>query len=114
MPSPSLKKIRLATLLLPPVGLVLLWRDREVRIGRKLLGTLGVLLYSIVYAAIVVVILMTTAGMEVEWRGGFPPVLTFKKTKPDYEAVEAHRHRQTNQLVESVQTKVPGTSAYWT
>lgn len=114
MPLPSLKRVRFATLLLPPVGLVLLWRDRYMRLERKLFGTLGVLLYSIGYAAIVIVILIATAGMEVEWRGGFPPVLTFKKTKPDYAAVEAHRHRQTNQLLEPLQAAVAGASAYWT
>jgi len=114
MSSSSLKKIRFATILLPPVGLVLLWRDREIHLGRKLFGTLGVLLYSVVYVAIVVVILMATAGMEVEWRGGFPPVLTFQKTKPDYEAVEAHRHHQNNQLFEPLQATVAGVGAYWT
>ncbi len=90
---PALKRIRLATLLLPPLGLVMLWRSGEVKLKRKLLGTLGVLLYSILYAALIVFTLLQTTGLEIEWRGGFPPVLTFAKTKPDYAAVEAHRER---------------------
>ena len=97
MPSPALKRVRLATLLLPPLGLVLLWRHREIGLGRKLLGTLGIALFSLLHLAAIVGVLMLVAGLEVEWRGGFPPVLTFRKTKPDYAAVESHRAKQTNQ-----------------
>ncbi len=124
MPKPSLKRVRLATLVLPPLGLMLLWRQREVGVGRKLLGTLGILLFSILYVTAIVAVLMLVAGLEIEWRGGFPPVLNFRKTKPDYSAVEAHRSRQTNQApapalvapalgTTAVGTTFAGTN-YWT
>ena len=71
-------------LLFPPFGLWLLWGNREFKFGRKFLGTLGALFYSVLYAAGIVVLLMQFTPLEVEWRGGFPPVLTFAKTKPDY------------------------------
>ena len=108
-----MKRIRLATLLLPPLGLALLWREREFKLGRKLFGTLAALLYSIPYAAGVVWLLMQLTPLEVEWRGGFPPVLTFGKTKPDYRAVEAHRAKQTdkNAVTSNV---IVATGAYWT
>src|SRR5262245_45659605 len=96
MAASPLKRIRIASLLLPTLALVLLWRSRDVGLGRKLFGSVGVLFYSILYAALIVGTLMLVAGLEVEWRGGFPPVLTFRKTKPDYESVEKHRARQTN------------------
>lgn len=111
MPSPSLNRIRLATLLLPPLGLVLLWRRPDLGTGRKLLGTAGIAFYALLYAALVVLALMQFAGLEMEWRGGFPPVLTFRKTKPDYAAVEAHRARQTNQVTAPAPAV---TGAYWT
>ncbi len=113
---PALKRIRLATLLLPPLGLVMLWRNGEVKLKRKLLGTLGILLYSLIYATLIVFILMQVAGLEIEWRGGFPPVLTFAKTKPDYAAVEAHRARMKEAALTPVLTNLPRTAArpYWT
>jgi outer membrane protein assembly factor BamB len=109
-----MKRIRLATLLFPPLGLLLLWRNREIKPGRKLLGTFTSLLYAIPYAAGVVWLLMQLTPLEVEWRGGFPPVLTFSKTKPDYRAVEAHRTRQTNQALVSPSGIAPRSGAYWT
>lgn len=115
MPVPSLNRVRLATFLCPPIGLALLWRRRELSLAKKAFGTVGIALYTLVYLALAVGLLMITAGLEVEWRGGFPPVLTFHKTKPDYSAVENHRVRQTNQVA-SV-SEVPanaGVNPYWT
>jgi hypothetical protein len=53
---PFLKRIRIGTVLFPPLGLVLLWRHRDLKLGRKLLGTAGALLYSILYVALVVLV----------------------------------------------------------
>ncbi len=114
MSSPSLKRVRLATLLLPPLGLVLLWRRGDVGFGRKLFGTLGIALFSVLYLATIVGVLMLVAGLEVEWRGGFPPVLTFRKTKPDYSAVETHRAQQTNQSPPAPVLTPARLTNYWT
>src|SRR5262249_29656296 len=78
--------LRLATLLLPPVGLLLLWIGPR-KLLKKLLGTLGILLFSLLYAAGVIWLLIRFAGLEVEWRGGYVPALTFHKTVPDYAAL---------------------------
>jgi outer membrane protein assembly factor BamB len=86
-----MKKIRIVSLLFPPLGLVLLWRADQASLGRKILGTLGLGLYSVIYAGAVVAVLMRFTGLELEWRGGFPPVLTWHKSHPDYAAVEASR-----------------------
>jgi outer membrane protein assembly factor BamB len=114
MTSPSLNRIRLVTLLLPPAGLWLLWRGRGFTLRRKLLGTLGALGYSLIYLAGIVLLLMRFAGLEVEWRGGFPPVLTFHKTKPDIRAVEAHRATQTNRVLLNLSAGAASPAAYWT
>jgi len=109
--SPRLR-LRLATLLLPPLGLVLLWRQPDAGLRRKLLGTLGIVLYSLLYIVGAAALLMQFTPLEIEWRGGFPPVLTFHKTKPDYSLVEAHRSKQTN-APPAVKVEAAG-SNYWT
>jgi outer membrane protein assembly factor BamB len=89
-----MKKIRLISFVFPPLGLVLLWRSDQARLRRKIFSTIGVVLYSILYAGMIVAVLMFLTGLELEWRGGFPPVLTWHKTHPDYNAVEASRRTQ--------------------
>jgi outer membrane protein assembly factor BamB len=89
-----MKKIRIASFLFPPLGLVLLWRSAEVSKRRRILGTIGIGLYSLLYVAGIVALLMRTTGLELEWQGGFPPVLTWHKTHPNYDAVEASRRAQ--------------------
>jgi outer membrane protein assembly factor BamB len=89
-----MKKIRIVSLLFPPLGLVFLWRSDQVALRRKIIGTIGLVLYSGIYAGAVAALLMLLTGLELEWRGGFPPVLTWHKTHPDYDAVEASRRTQ--------------------
>jgi outer membrane protein assembly factor BamB len=96
-------RLRLATLLFPPLGLWLLWRGPQ-KIWRKILGTVGVLLFSLLYTALIVFLLIRYTGLEVEWRGGYVPRLTYHKTKPNYDALDRDRARramaasQTNSL----------------
>lgn len=110
----ALRSIRFATLLFPPAGLWLLWRSGALGMGRKIFGTLGVALYGVVYMVLVVFLLMRVAGLELEWRGGFPPVLTFRKTKPDYVAVETHRAHQTNTIATKLAFATNNPAPYWT
>src|SRR5437899_10024372 len=86
--------LRILTLVAPPAGLVLLW-SRPQTLGRKLLGTLGILLYSLVYTALIIWLLIEFTGLEIEWRGGYVPTLTYHKTVPNYEAMERHRALHT-------------------
>jgi outer membrane protein assembly factor BamB len=81
--------------------------------GRKLLGTLGILLYSLLYAALIVWLLIKFAGLEVEWRGGYAPAFTYHKTVPNYEALERHRANAINAPTLS-RSNAPTANAYWT
>src|SRR5438477_2243750 len=106
--------VRFGTLLFPPAGLVLLWRSSEFSIARKIFGTIGIVLFSLIWSALVVLLLMQFCGLQVEFRGGTIPRLTFCKTVPDYAALETSRARQRTSS-----TPVTGTnskasqSAYW-
>ncbi|MDB6110113.1 MAG: WD40-like repeat-like protein [Pedosphaera sp.] len=104
--------LRVSTWLLPPLGLLLLWRGTQ-SLGRKLFGTLGILLYCIPYSALIIWLLVRFAGLQIEWRGGFPPVLTYSKTLPNYDAVEKSRADQTKSPPPS-HSAVTNAAPYWT
>ena len=106
--------LRMWTLLLPPVGLALLWRS-TARLRRKLFGTIGILLYCLPYCALIIWVLMRTTGLQVEWRGGFPPVLTYSKTLPDYDAVDKSRAAQHGLPVPAAtNSAIAALPPYWT
>jgi outer membrane protein assembly factor BamB len=104
-------RLRLATLLLPPLGLILLWGS-ENRTRRKLLGTLGIAVYSLLYAGFIIFLLIRFASLQVEWRGGYAPALTWHKTSPNYEALERDRASRAAANNASV-APAPRTSSYW-
>ena len=108
-----LNRIRLASYLFPPAGLIVLWRTHDLHIGRKIAGTAGILLYSIIYAVAMVLLFMRFGGLEMEWRGGFPPVLTFNKTVPNYAAVEQDRASKHKQKA-ITPTATTNSTVYWT
>lgn len=106
--------LRAGTLLLPPVGLFLLWKGTR-GLGRKLFGTLGILLYCLPYSALVVWGLINFTRLQVEWRGGFPPVLTYSKTLPNYDAVEKSRAKQAPLMAVVITNRsTAGNPPYWT
>jgi len=84
---------RFAGYVFPPLGLWLLWRSKT-RPGAKLIGTAGLLLYSFLYAGVIVFLLIRFTGLEVEWPGGYMPRLTYRRTKADYTALERDRNRR--------------------
>jgi outer membrane protein assembly factor BamB len=108
----KLSSIRVATFLFPPLGLVLFWLSRHPGTQRKILGTIGVLLYTVVYAAAVIGLLILFTGLQIEWLGGFPPVLTYAKTLPNYDALEADRRRKPKAPPRASEPSAP--SSYWT
>ena len=112
----SLKSIRLFTLLFPPLGLLLLWASASLKIRRKILGTIGILLFSLLYAGVIIAMLMLFTGLEIEWRGGYPPSFTYHKTRPDYDALEKSRASQRKSgAVTILSSGVPVPAApYWT
>ena len=112
---PSRWKRSLQGTLIPPLGLVRAWRNPSSGWGRKVLASLVLLLVSLIYLALFIGLLVLGGVISLEWRGGFPPVLTFHETVPDYEALETHR--------ETIATAPPAASthaqryeggAYWT
>src|SRR6185436_19924246 len=90
----SLHAVRVGTLLFPPAGLILLWRSSQIGLARKIFGSVGIGLYSLIYAGLVVWILHRFFGLRTEFRGGMVPRWTFHKTLPDYDALEASRAKQ--------------------
>lgn len=112
----SLKAIRVATYLLPPLGMVLLWRSSLVGWRRKIWGTVLALLYTVPYFAILLAFFYYVAGIDlVEWRGGYIPVVTLSKTLPDYKMLEKDRAKQLSLAAASFSpnTAREGTN-YWT
>lgn len=105
--------MRVAALLFPPAGLLILWRT-SATFGKKLLGTVAILLYCLPYTGLILFLLVRFAGLQVEWRGGFPPVLTYSKTLPDFDALEKDRllKAQQNQSALVARTNYP--TPYWT
>src|SRR5689334_23304358 len=106
--------VRCGTLLFPPAGLVLLWRSSEFSVGRKISGTIGIALFLLIWSGLVVLLLIQFCGLQVEFRGGMIPRLTFAKTVPDYAALEASRARQRANSGSVISTNSAAThSAYW-
>jgi outer membrane protein assembly factor BamB len=76
---------------------VLLWRTPR-RLWRKLLGTLGIFLFAVLYCALIAFLLVRIGALKIEWRGGYAPALTWRKSSPDYDILEHHRATQSAQL----------------
>jgi outer membrane protein assembly factor BamB len=83
-----------AGLIFPPLGLVRLWRRPQTATWRKVLGTVGLVLYSVVYCGLVTGLLVWLKVLELEFKGGFGPSLVFKKAVPDFDALDESRSRQ--------------------
>ena len=96
--------------LLPP-GLLLLRRGPRNRMSR-IASHLCALLLALVCSAIVVLLLIHYAGLEMEWRGGYVPILTWNKTKPDFDALARSRAQQPKLSANS--TTNLHTGADWT
>jgi outer membrane protein assembly factor BamB len=90
-------RLRLATLLFPPYGLVLLWRTPR-GLWRKLLGTIGIVLFAFLYCGLFLFIFVRIGALKIEWRGGYAPAFTWRKSLPDYDALERHRAEQTARI----------------
>lgn len=90
--------LRLATLLFPPWGLVLLWR-MQARLWRKLVGTLGIAFFCILYVALIAFFLVRLGALQIEWRGGYAPALTWRKSVPNYDALERDRAQRAGGIL---------------
>ena len=73
-----------ASLVLPPVGLLLLWLRRGTSIFRKSLATLAIIVVAVAH-------LFLFYGLHMEFTGGIQPVFTFQGGERHYRQLEAHR-----------------------
>jgi outer membrane protein assembly factor BamB len=102
----------LAGLFLLPGALFLLRRGRPNSFKRILSGVASVLFVG-VCASFVILLLIRFGGLEMEWRGGYVPSLTWKKTRPDFFALDRSRAQQAKPPAPTPAAgSVP--AAYWT
>ena len=96
----------LASLLLPPLGLILLWMRPGTRTPRKILGSLLLAILGVAY-------LHKFFGLRMEMDGtGIRPILSFSRPESHYTALEENRQRQRETLPQvstapAVQTPLP-------
>jgi len=109
-PKHARRRVRLAALLFPPAGLIVLWKTRGLSIARKLFASIAILLYAVVYVVLVLAVMWKFFGLQYEFRGGMFPHFTWRKTLPDYEALEASR---AGQKTTAAQTRIAVGSIYW-
>src|ERR1700761_6601624 len=84
----------IAALVLLPA--LLLWLRRGKRtFFKKLLSGFAVLLLLLDCSAWVILFLLRFGGLEMEWRGGYVPVVTWHKTKADIAALERSRQQES-------------------
>ena len=107
------RRLRLVTLAFPPAGLWLLWRGPATR-GRKLLGTLGIGLFTLVYTAAILFLLYRFTGLRFEMQGSPIPKPTWQVT--DYERLEKARAAMGAVPAAKSPTAAPKatTPPYWT
>lgn len=85
----------LAAVLLPPLGLVLLWLRAETRISRKVLGSLAIGVLAIAH-------LVLFFGLRMEMDGtGMRPIFSFYKPESHYAAIDRSRAEQRGPVAEA-------------
>ncbi len=77
----------LVAILVPPLGVVLLWTRGPAGVFRKLLGSIALALLSVLY-------LVLFFGLRVELDGAARPFLTFERKESHYEDLEQNRSEQ--------------------
>src|ERR1051325_5421183 len=82
-----------ATFLVLPACLMLVRRGARTRLKRFLFVSAAGLL-ALTCSALVILLLLRFGVLELEWRGGYVPVLTQKKTKADFDALDRNRAAQ--------------------
>ncbi len=100
-----------AGLFLLPIALVLLRRGPRTRLMR-LLRVASATLLGFVCASFLILLLIRFAGLELEWRGGYVPALTWNKTKPDFTALARSRSQQPSTA--ATLASASRHSDYWT
>ncbi len=99
-----------AAVLLPFVAM-LIWRRGKPSKKRTFFFISAILLQGAVCAAIIAMLLVQFGALELEWRGGYVPVLTWAKTKTDLAALA--RSRATPAKPTGARAVAPGAGARW-
>ena len=102
-------RLLLAAILLPPLGLVMLWMRRGTGVFKKILGSLAI-------AAWTVTALVLFFGLHFELDGsGMRPLVRMQRIEAHYAELEQNRSRQSVQPPPPVQPRpTRSTTAYWT
>ncbi len=99
------RNILIASALIPPAGLVLLWARSGVRVTAKLLGTLGIAALSVLYIHLLF-------GIRVEMAGsGQKPIISLYKEEKHYERLEQSRAEQREGPTEAASASAPAEPA---
>jgi hypothetical protein len=89
----------LCIILVPPIGLILLWKRRDSGLAAKLLGSLMVILFAVVH-------LFLFWGLRVEMDGGVRrPIFTFRNQ--DRHIAEIEKRHKDEQSVDASKLEVP-------
>jgi outer membrane protein assembly factor BamB len=86
----------IAAILLPLI-IFLLRRGKRTWFKRSL-GCTAIFFLMVVYTAFVLLFLIHIDVLEMEWRGGYVPIVTRHKTKADFAALERSRAEQAKTL----------------
>lgn len=107
---------RLILLVLPPIGLWIVWRDLDRTRGQKVLATVFTVLWLIPYLVLVLMGASALGLVALEFKGGFGPSVVWRKTAPNYTVLEQSRRIQA--LYEEVPLERTNVLArltpYWT
>ena len=82
------------TLLFPPAGFIKMWVSPG-SIGGKIFGSIFIGFYSVVYTGLIMFALYKAGILHFEMRGAPIPYPTFNPAKPDFDALEKHRKKQS-------------------
>src|SRR6185436_16037198 len=115
----SLRAVLVASALLPPAGLALLWTLPGARLGRKLLGSAAIAAWGVAYLALLF-------GLRFELDGsGSRPRAKFFRREAHYAQLERNRAGQAAAPIVPVAARpapqetsnparVPAAGVYWT
>lgn len=93
--------VLLASILFPPLGLILIWKQPRGRIVGRMFATLGIAVLAVAH-------LVVFWGLRVELSGGMRPMLSFDDPERRYQQIEEER------ASEPAANPTPVAPPYWT
>jgi len=100
--------VLLVSILFPPLGLVLVWKQSRGRVVGRLMASLGIAVLTIAH-------LVVLWGMRIEMSGGLRPMLTFDNPERRYQQIEESRvNEPAAEAAAAVDNPAPADPPYWT